>query len=299
MCIVACKWFPGIGWAGCKNRDRNHIPKISFKHITANGLEILLFWDNNTKYCEGFNSNGVSILSSSLAVNLDAKEITIHSHTPNKAGNKIMKALHCSNVILACMSLIKQKLPGNTVIFDEHACYLLEGSWKPGKYKSQKYAYEIKEIPRNEIIVRANHGEWLPWAGYQRIQGDNYQTKSRISSESRKIIAEYVINKAETPDEMIDGLAGTYIDDPQLNCLRATHTKRMMRTTNQMMIIPSENIMYIRPIQTRMSYNFQKMNNPEHKLWVEILNNRVFYDHEKDTKDMLFSKMNYNLEMGQ
>ena len=33
------------------------------------------------------------------------------------------------------MSLIKQKLTGNTIIFDRDHMYLLEGSWKPGDYK--------------------------------------------------------------------------------------------------------------------------------------------------------------------
>ena len=71
MCIVAAKWFTGIGWAAVKNRDRNYIPEISFKDISSDGVEILMFWDNITQYCEGLNSGGVCILSASLMVKDD------------------------------------------------------------------------------------------------------------------------------------------------------------------------------------------------------------------------------------
>ena len=293
MCIIACKYFDGIGFVSVKNRDRNYIPEISFKDTTNNGVEILLFWDNITRYCEGMNSGGVCILSASLAVSDDEKEIVKRSKVPSKDGIKIKKALRYPNVKAATMSLIKQKLPGNTLVFDKDTCYLIEGCWRPGGYKSKDYAYKVREVPRDEIIVRTNHGVWLDWAGYQRVSDNENETRSRISSESRKLIAEYVVAGAKTPDEMIDGLAKTYIDNPQLNCLRTADNKKMMRTTSQIMMIPSQDTMFIRPVQSNIEFNFWRMNTPKNKLWIEILGNRILYTHKKEQGSKPIPKLNH------
>lgn len=171
MCIIIGKYFKNSGWVAIKNRDRNYIPEISFKKKTSNGIEILYFWDDITQYCEGMNSAGVGILSASLMVLDDEKEIEKRSKTPSKDGIKIKKALEYPRVRDAAKSLIEQKLPGNTLIFDSEDLYLLEGAWLPGEYKNKKYSYRIQKIPKNQSIVRTNHGIWLSWAGYQ-MSGD-------------------------------------------------------------------------------------------------------------------------------
>jgi hypothetical protein len=296
MCIVAAKYFPDIGWICVKNRDRNYIPEISFKRQNRDGIEILLFWDDITQYCEGMNSGGVGILSASLMVKDDEKEITVRSKTPSKDGVKLKRALQFPNVKAAAMSLIKDKLPGNTLIFDQHTCYLLEGCWEPGEYANEKYAYKIREIPQDQSVVRTNHGVWLPWAGYQRTDDSESQTMSRISSECRKAIAEHAVNLATTPRDMIDNLAGVYIDNPQLNCLRTTDKKKLMRTTSQIMMTPGDNTFAVRPVQSHMTFNFWDLNHPKHKCWVEILSNKVLYDHRKEMGQMPFPKMQHSSE---
>ena len=293
MCVVAAKYFEDKGWVGVKNRDRNYIPEISFKRIQKKGVEIMLFWDDITQYCEGFNSGGVCIISASLMVLDDEKEITVRSTTPSKDGSKVKKALAYPNVKAAAMSLIKQKLPGNTLIFDKDTCYLLEGAWKPGGYAEREYKYVINEVPKDKTITRTNHGIWLDWAGYQRGVDDG-QTASRVSSESRRKIAQSIISKAETPEDIIDGMAGTYVDNPQLNVLRTAHEKKQMRTTSQIMIMPEEKTFFIRPVQSHMTFNFWELNKPEHDLWVEILSNRVLYKHYKEHGEPPFPKMNHN-----
>ena len=296
MCIIAAKYFDGIGWVGVKNRDRNYIPEISFNRITTNGVEIMLFWDDITKYCEGINSGGVSVLSASLMVKDDEKEIKVRTKTPSKDGIKIRKALQYPNVKAVAKSLINDKLPGNTIIFDKETCYLLEGAWKPGGYKSKQYVYKIREISKHEYVARTNHGIWLPWAGYQRKQDSRNQTMSRISSESRLTIANHMIPVADSPNELLDLLAGTYINNPQLNGLRTTHKQKQMRTTSQIMIIPSEWTLFMRPIQSHISFNFWKFNNPKYKLWTELLSNRVLYKHRKELGKIPFPKMNHKVE---
>lgn len=301
MCIVAAKYFPDIGWIGVKNRDRNYIPEISFKRLNTGGVERMLFWDDITQYCEGMNSGGVCILSASLMVKDDEMEIKVRTGTPSKDGIKIKRALQYPNVKAAAMSLIKDKLPGHTLIFDKDHCYLLEGCWKPGEYEDETYAHKIHEIPRDEAVVRTNHGVNLAWAGYQRPEtqhsnpGDS-QTMSRISSESRKLIAEDVIAKAATPQDVIDGLAGVYSDNPQLNCLRTADKKKMMRTTSQIMVNPAELTFSVRPIQSHMTFNFWDLNHPKHKCFVEVLSNKVLYDHRKEMGTKPFPKMQHSTE---
>lgn len=281
MCIVIGKYFEGTGWIAVKNRDRNYIPEISFKKKTGGGVEILYFWDEITQYCEGFNSAGVGVLTASLMVQDDEKEIEVRTKTPSKDGTKIKKALQTPSVKHAAMLLIKQKLPGNTLIFDQEHMYLLEGSWKPGKYKAKEYTYKIRLIPKNEIVVRTNHGVWLDWAGYQ-MGVSKAESLSRISSETRKLIAEEVSKEATVPEELIDGLTQKFTDNPQLNALRTSTDKKKMRTTSQIMIIPKEKTMYVRPVQSHMHFNFWELNQTDQQTWVEILSNRVLYMNLKD-----------------
>lgn len=294
MCVVAAKWFDGHGWIGVKNRDRNYIPNISFKRENHDGVEVMLFWDDITRYCEGINSGGVCILSASLMVKDDEKEITTRAKTPSKDGAKVRRALRYPTVKAAARSCIEQKLPGNTLIFDRDTCYLLEGCWKPGGYRNREYDHVIKEVPKDKNVVRTNHGIWLPWAGYQRSD-DRNQTMSRISSESRLLIAQHVVDEAQDPEEMIDGLIDSYVADPQLNAFRTTTDRKKMRTTAQIMIEPHENTMFVRPVQSHLTFNFWELNHPKHHLWVELLSNRILYQHRKESGIPPFPKMAHDV----
>lgn len=282
MCIVIGKYFEGTGWVGFKNRDRNYIPEISFKKKKANGVEILYFWDDITQYCEGLNSAGVGVLSASLMVLDDEKEIEKRSKTPSKDGIKIKKALRLPNVKAVAMSLIESKLTGNTLVFDQENMYLIEGMWRKGEYKAGTYDYKVRKIEKNETVVRTNHGVWLKHAGYQRGI-DNAQTLSRISSESRKLIAEIVTKVSEFPEDILDGLCKDFTRDGQMNALRTSTEKKKMRTTSQIMIIPKEHTMFVRPVQSHMNFNFWELNNPNQQTWIEILSNRVLYKNLKDS----------------
>lgn len=272
MCIVIGKYFPKYGWVAVKNRDRNYIPEISFKKKFASGVEILYFWDDITQYCEGLNSAGVGILSASLMVLDDEKEIEKRTKIPSKDGKRIKKALTYPNVKAAAMSLVKQGLTGNTLVFDKDHMILIEGYGKDNDYK-----YKMRLLKQDETVVRTNHGIWLPEAGYQRKIDDDSETMSRISSESRRLIAEKVTAEANDPEDIIDGLTKDYTHDGQLNALRTTTKKKKMRTTSQILIIPKEKTMYVRPVQSHMEFNFWDLNHPKQQTWIEILSNRVLY----------------------
>jgi hypothetical protein len=284
MCIIVAKHFPDRGWVAVKNRDRNYVPDISFKKTVSGDTELLYFWDDITQYCEGMNSSGVCVLSASLMVADDEKEITVRTKTPSKDGSKIKKALQFTDPKAVAMSLIKQKLPGHTIVLSEDTCLVIEGCWEPGGYEDEKYTYKIRQLKEDEAIARTNHGVWLEWAGYQRDPENENGTLSRISSECRLKIAEQIIEEAESPEDLIDKLSGTYIENPQLNCLRKATDRKMMRTTSQMMLIPKESTMFVRPIQSNMNFNFWDLNQQDNKLWVEVLSNRVLRSHKDKIK---------------
>jgi hypothetical protein len=281
MCIVAAKFFPEIGWVAIKNRDRNYIPELSFKREDIEGKERLLYKDDITQYREGLNDKGVCILSASLLVIDDEKEIKEPNRSHSKDGDRISKALKCSTVSEAVKSLIKSKLTGNTLILDRDNLVLMEASNRDGKDGKKEFVFTVKNIPKSETVVRTNHGIELPWAGYQNSGSEN-EKLSRKSSESRLKIAEKVVKEAKTPQAILDLLCKKYDEDPQMNPLRTTTDQKKMRTTSQIMLIPSEKTMYVRPIQSSISYNFWKMDDPEADTWVEILSNKpLWQNHSK------------------
>ena len=296
MCIVIGKYFDNLGWVGAKNRDRNYIPEISFRKKQKGGVEIMYFWDDITQYCEGFNSAGVSILGASLMVLDDEKEIEQRTKKPSKDGWRIKKALEFPDVKAAAMSLIKSELTGNTLVFDKDTMYLIEGA--KDKNDDNKFKYQVKEIPHDQTVVRTNHGIWMPWAGYQR--GDNEaETLSRISSECRRLIAEEIAANAKYPEDILDGLTVDRTGDGQLNTLRTTTERKKMRTTSQILVVPEESTMYVRPVQSHMKFDFWDLNNPKQQTWVEILSNRVLYNKIKDDdpkNDPPYAHMNHEIE---
>jgi hypothetical protein len=282
MCVIVAKYFDNVGWVGVKNRDRNYVPDLSFRKKKNKNTETLYFWDDITQYCEGMNDNGICVLSASLMVLDDEKEITVRTKTPSKDGIKIQKALRLTDIKAVAMSLIKQKLPGCTLIFNRETCYLLEGAWAPGGYEDKDYKYVIEEIPHDQTVARTNHGLWLKWSGYQ-YGADDSESMSAISSRSRLLIAQHVVDHAQTPAQLIDWLTKKYVDNWQLNAMRLTDERKMMRTTAQLMLVPKDLTMFVRPIQSNIKFNFWKLNGAkDNKMWVELLTNRVLRTGEDD-----------------
>jgi hypothetical protein len=269
MCVIAAKWFPEIGWVGIKQRDRNYTPKLTSENIPGrNGGDVTLYVDEMTGYREGLNSDSVGILSASLKVADDEKEIEKSSDKHSGDGDRIEKALSKGNLKDAVKTCIKEKLTGNTIIFDKDRLFLLEACTKPcreGEKEEGEYEFKLKEIPKTETVARTNHGVDLSWAGYQNT-GETNERMSRKSSESRLKIARAIVKKAKTPKLMLDLLCKEYSKDSQMNTLRKVSGNKKMRTTAQIAIVPSEAAMYIRPIDTRIDKNIEISSQPELRL---------------------------------
>jgi hypothetical protein len=223
----------------------------------------------------------------------DEAEIEVEVGPPSKDGPKIRKALRCTTIRDVVQSAIDQKLPGHTLIWNEHNCYILEAMENEKKGRKH-YRYKVEKLQNDQCLARTNHGILIPEAGYQRLSNDQGQTHSRISSESRLKIAEYVIQRASTPQDAMDDLTKIYTDEPQLNSLRTAGRGKMMRTTSQLMIIPSQKTMYVRPIQSNLNFNFWDHNSAKNQLWVELTSNRVLFDNLRSlTSNMSHPKLDH------
>jgi hypothetical protein len=278
MCIIIGKYFPGIGWAAAKNRDRNYTPTLDFIENTEHGISRMMMHDRITGYKEGINSHGVSILNTSLDVYDDESEVDAGTAKTSPDGRHIANALIYDNCEDAMKLLIKRKLGGCTIVFDRDNMFLMEASDQDG---TRPYEYVVKKIPKTDTVCRTNHGIWLPWAGYQRKENNKSETMSRISSETRWLLAKDVVEKAKDPEDLVDGMCQVYINDPQLNIMRMSTEQKKMRTTSQQLCVPKERTLYCRPVSSHLEFDFWSLNRPETNVWVEILSNRALWQNTK------------------
>ena len=280
MCVIVAKYFDGIGWAGAKNRDRTYIPTLEFLIDGNDAVERVMMHDQITGYREGLNSHGVSILNTSLDVLDDEREVEAGTVDSSPDGKYIAEALLQSDPLAAAKILIKNKLVGCTIVFNEEDLYLIEASDQDG---TQPYRYTVKKIPHDQVVARTNHGKWLEWAGFQRGRKDT-ETMDRISSEARLAQAEQVVLNAQQPQDLVDGMCKIYIDDNQLNILRTSTERKKMRTTSQQLCVPREHTLYCRPVSSNLQFDFWELNKPERRTWVEVLSNRELWNTTRDPR---------------
>lgn len=278
MCVVAIKYFKGTGWVGVKNRDRNYKPTIHIKQSFRDGIERLYIWDEKTRYAEGLNEFGVCIMSAAVAVKKDEQEGT--NDNPDRVfyspdGKRIRKALLEKNVDKALKKLIELQIPGNTLVFDNEKCYLLEAAFKDEELK--EYEHYVQEVKKDETVVRTNHGIYLKYSGYQDDeQADEDERKARKSSEARLKQARKDLRKVTDPRMMLDAISSVADKNPQMNPLRLsnTHGKSIMVTTGQIMLTPSELTLHYRPIWSDIEFDFNKLDDPAKKTSFEVISSK-------------------------
>ena len=93
--------------------------------------------------------------------------------------------------------------------------------------------------------------------------------------------AQAVVESAEEPEDLVDGLCQMYINDPQLNIMRTSTESKKMRTTSQQLCVPKERTLYCRPVSSHLKFDFWTLNNPKPNVWVEILSNRALWQNTK------------------
>lgn len=285
MCVVAVKKFPGIGWVGVKNRDRNYLPTVKIVQSNAEGIQRLYIDDLTTRYTEGLNENGVSIISASLAVKEDEKEGD--KVGPGKRpdgyvspdGKTIRTAMLEKTAEAAVKVLQDRELAGCSYVFDQKNCYLLEGGFDLKKSAAKEKGVERRYISKlikvtDDFHVRSNHGVLIPELGYQK-DSDPKKKMNRESSESRLKIATKMISKCKSPEEMMDALAEQPEKDTFLNPLRTGDIDAGdMCTTGQLLLNPKDRTMHYRPIYSEVEFKYNKLNGEKSKTFFEIITSR-------------------------
>jgi hypothetical protein len=276
-----------IGWAGAKNRDRTYTPVLDFIESKQDTIDRMMMHDEVTGYKEGINSQGVSILNTSLDVGNDETEVESGRTKTSPDGQMIAEALTLPTAEAAARLLIQKQLCGCTIVFDQNDMILIEASNWDGR---RPYRFRAQKIPNDQTVARTNHGIWMPTAGMQRSTKDQQQTLDRISSESRLLLAQTVAEAAQKPEDLVDGMCQVYINHPQLNIMRTSTEGRKMRTTSQQLCVPRERTLYCRPVSSHMKFDFWSLNRPTTDVWVEIMGNRKLWQNVKG--DPPFGHMN-------
>jgi len=292
MCIVAVKYFPEIGWVGVKNRDRNYQPVIIIKQSFRQDIERMYILDKLTKYTEGLNEYGICILSSAVATKRDEKEGNKgrSKSFASPDGKKVRTALFEKDIDDAVNVIIKSKLPGNTIVFNKERAILIEAAYSDSS--RENFVFKQIEISKDKNAVRTNHGILISWAGYQPSKDNLKEQASRESSEARLSQVLKDIQKVKDSRRMLDCISNTENNDPQLNPLRMDDREGKLRTTGQIMIIPSELTLYYRPVHCKVEFDFDKINSGKSKTFFQILSSREilkrnYVDYEKCVANIL------------
>jgi hypothetical protein len=243
MCIIAAKYLKDKGWVLVKNRDQDYVSEITFLDENHPKVgEVMCLYDHNTKYKEGMNYLGMSIITTSLTP-------LVLDETNKKDGDAIYKALSLDTLEAAAKYITGQKITGFIFISNKDTLILIEAARKDQGKGDYKFTQRV--IPKSEIVVRTNHGIDLPWAGFQTGYTEQ-QDIWRKSSELRKKYAEEAVKNSTDPIDMLDAFSTKMDNDLQMNLFRVESKPRQMRTIFQWALVPSEDTVYIRPIQSKM-----------------------------------------------
>ena len=290
MCVVAVKYIKKYGWVGAKNRDRNYSTSIKVVNSNRDGIQRLFIDDQTTRWTEGVNEYGLSIISASFSVKSDEKEgeKVLSKNKKKKAivspdGLAIRNALRLKTPKEAARYLIDKELAGATFIFNPETCYLLEGGFTvkkadADKENPRKYIYNLKEITQDdEYCVRTNHGIDLTVLGYSKNAEDEHLRASRKSSETRwEIVNNYLRdNVVNDPYDFLEALSQKPNKDKFMNPIRTGDIKKAeMVTTGQLLLVAKERTLHYRPIYSEVSFDYKKLNSVEAKTFFEIISSR-------------------------
>lgn len=289
MCTIVAKYLPNWGWVAVKNRDRNYKPTIYIRQDNKEGTEATFIVDSVTKYSEGVNEYGLGILNAATSVKNDESEVAAARRYAKDKKKKIGDYKAPDGIILrhalryktpkeAAEYLISKEFKGHTLIFNQEECYILEGGSNKEDFDKHtkltainpqhewsgiRYDYKLKKISKDKTIVRTNHGQFLPWIGYQKNSDDIKELMSRTSSETRHATTIKNMEDVTTPDEMLEAISDCSNKDTQLNPVRRGdyQNRTKLKTTGQLCIIPKNKELIYIPIWCYSdSTNFDKVN---------------------------------------
>ena len=263
MCTILAKKFPGIGWVGVKNRDRPAPTRTELLRDQEGSVQRVTLMDEDTRWTEGMNTHGVSIISSSLTPTVNG----FKKHN-SRDGGVIRDALAQPSIDRAIAVCRTQEIAGCVMIFNQDRLFLIEGKSGPDKRQV------IREITE-DTVARTNHGIWIPDAGYQKHNKNPLLQMRRLSSEARLKIAQYILKTANDPNELMPLLAKNWVDNPQLTTLRKATEILDTRTTEQLMLEPGKQLILVRNTNGVLEFDQRDANPAGSKVLVGIVSESI------------------------
>jgi hypothetical protein len=230
-CVLGCKKIDN-SYVLAKNRDRTYDAEVAIIHHVDSNLEFAIIYDLQTNYVEGINaSSGIAIMNVALQNGTD------FSSAPSDEGRYIFKVLiNAKDPVEAAKQLCKKDTAvyGSTFIVGTDQMLVLENA------KDKKPKCFRKKL-RKRPVVRTNHSEYLPGAGFDPSDGDDY-----ISSKVRQSVGEVLFSSAESAEELLDSLNYSLFGNH--SAYDTTRETKGMRTCSQMAIDVSNMKVYFRNI---------------------------------------------------
>ena len=223
-------------------------------------MQCVTLVDEQTRWTEGMNSNGISIISSSLEpVIADFPSRKKHR---SKNGALIREALEQPTIDQA-LEVLRDTITGCVMVFDQEQLWLIEGHHAGND--------QIVRRITDDSVARTNHGIWIPSAGYQQDSENLILRLRRLSSEARLLIAKHVLETAKEPADIMPLMSKTWIDNPQLNTMRLPTDLIPTRTTEQLMLEPGKKLILIRNVDGTLEFTQEDANPPGSDVLVGIV----------------------------
>lgn len=209
-----------------KNRDRAYKPELEIMHTLLGGTEVAYLHDKTTDWSEGMNEHGIGIVNTALFVGYDEdeKKILKSGGKPSKDGTRIRRALTKRTLDDAVKSVTSFAggVKGHTILSSPDATYTVE--------LTSRHKAHIIRRPPGTFLVRTNHGDEYPDAGYtQADEPADYQ-----SSVVRRANAIAALKQATDVDDVLPLLRYQHYDThSNLNVLRDT---AKMSTSSQLLL---------------------------------------------------------------
>jgi hypothetical protein len=241
MSLIVCKYLQNYGFVGIKNDDKNYRAEMKIAKSKRGGLERLLVWDEISKYTEGMNECGVSILSCP-SVEKEEYRFVRNIHKSGKRyysppGFVVRKALLESNCYDAAKSILSSKIDGCTVIFDSTRCVVVDMNIENNKQ-------HIRELNTYD-------------PGFVFVNNSRHRENT-------------CFNKIQYVNSTFDLLNScSFCEENDDNSLIIKKTNNFSintyKTISQSMIVPSEKTLYYRSFYGKTLYDEEMLNNRESK----------------------------------
>ena len=258
---------------------------------TKGDVETLFLTDQNTAWSEGINSKGIMIVSAALDNHSDLNDNGLGSSDNSivtgqvKKTNTLRTAISSSTVQSTLDILIKDRFIGTSFISDGNKLVILEIYINDNSYqrevdklikkigksalekmkivdqvykiiegiKDEDYDISYKEIKKDILVVRTNHGKLLPDAGYQEDDEDKVGFNSSIKRYSYTYKAINKLGLEAHPFEVLTVLKNLkgLEKNPQNNPIRIKDgvTKEKPYYSTTIIMLSGTGIMFAIPLE--------------------------------------------------